>query len=267
MRSVRHIARSTTRRQRWSGPDCDYFNHAIVAVQMRQEHPVLLDTLLRLFAQRPAWLLPALLEHSDIKATDTKPAAVETAIALLSYRFLGGPWRPALICRGCDPRKETRFWRYQVLSCTLPDHWKGSAAHQKLDALAGCRQSPWRASADIDDAPPAHTIASQYGELVKLDSIPVTKVSYYQVRRGLLVHVAESFATCTALAGHAESEAAHSRRCALPWGRASMISRGSSASLLRATRANTVLLLAGLRCQGQGAAGRAVRAHESGDRG
>ena len=143
---------------------------------------MLLDALLRLFAERPAWLLPALLEHADVQATHSKPSATEAAIALLSYRFLAGPWRPALIRRGCDPRKDHSFWRYQVLSCTLPDHWKGSAAHQKLDALAGCRQSPWKAGAGSDDAPPPHTMASRYGELVGLASIPATKVSYYQVR-------------------------------------------------------------------------------------
>lgn len=34
-----------------------------------------------------------------------------------------GPWQPALVRRGYDPRSEAAAWRLQVLPCKLPDKW------------------------------------------------------------------------------------------------------------------------------------------------
>jgi hypothetical protein len=162
-------------------------------MQARQQNPLLLGALEGLLVQRPVWLLPALLEQDCLRGLESKPAAVEAAITLLTYRFSAGPWRTALIRKGYDPRKDRDSWRYQVISVILPDHFRNSAAHQQLQALASSQGSAWKGSVPDDLEPVAHRLSSSYIKLVTLQHIPVTKAAHFQVGYKALANLREQW--------------------------------------------------------------------------
>ena len=64
---------------------------------------------------------PAVPAHrrSCLPATDT---ATSIGVAM-TWAGGAGPWQPALVRRGYDPRSEAAAWRLQVLPCKLPDKW------------------------------------------------------------------------------------------------------------------------------------------------
>jgi hypothetical protein len=149
--------------------------------QVREKHLAVFEGVQSLFHQRPSWLYPDVCERMATRAEAGRLAALDVVLGVLTYRFNAGPWRPALILRGCDPRKDAKFWQYQVLMFTLPDSWKGSLVHQELDAMAGCVDTPWTSMSMPGQQHAQYKITTEYKQLIALSSIPPTKVSYFQV--------------------------------------------------------------------------------------
>ena len=139
-----------------------------------------MDSVAKLFRQRPVWLYPHLLEQLAHDSANTQ-AAIDAALSVLAYRVTSGPWKPALVARGVDPARDASLWRYQVLASSLPDQWQGAALAPELAALAARACSHWRDVGADAAAPPAVAVSTSYSALATLECVPPAKVSYYQV--------------------------------------------------------------------------------------
>jgi RNA polymerase III transcription factor (TF)IIIC subunit HTH domain len=152
-------------------------------LQVKQKHPQARAAVEALLHERPCWLYPHVRERLAANEACTA-AAVDAALSALTYRFSAGPWKPALIARGRDPRSDPAFWQYQVLTCILPDTWKGAAMQQELASLASQACSPWRSAQAGAQLPqqPLVPVSVCYTELCQLASLPPTKTMKFQVR-------------------------------------------------------------------------------------
>eukprot|EP00892_Ulva_mutabilis_P003772 jgi/Ulvmu1/1767/UM118_0006.1 len=184
------------------------------AAEAATRHAPLRAALRALFDVRPCWLLPDLMERVGT-AQQGEVAAVEAALSVLAYRFQSGPWQTCLIRRGFDPREVQGAWRWQVLTCRLPDKWKGSLQQQALDLAAGAATSPWApllsgpgmhaaacgTHAATGGVVPAQTITTSYKKLTTLQHIPPTKVSFFQVCDMWHTHVCDALRAAAAVSG------------------------------------------------------------------
>lgn len=66
--------------------------------------------LVRLFEERPIWIK----RHLDGLIPKRIHHTIKIALALLSYRFVMGPWRNTYIRLGIDPRSSSEFAKYQT---------------------------------------------------------------------------------------------------------------------------------------------------------
>ncbi|KAH6564253.1 hypothetical protein BASA82_001225 [Batrachochytrium salamandrivorans] len=88
----------------------------------------LVDVLLELFAQRPIWSRNAILGTVD--STLIRQQHLSTALPVVSYFVLTGPWRSMWVRFGYDPRKERSARLYQTIDMRSVKH-PGTARAQR----------------------------------------------------------------------------------------------------------------------------------------
>lgn len=155
--------------------------HRQAALQAADKHAAVFAAVQARLAERPVWLYPALQEALAADCTLESLAGLDTALSVLTFRFAAGPWQPALVRRGYNPRAEPQSWRYQVLTCTLPDSWHGTALQPELAAIAQRTLSPWQ---ELDDGARQHAampVTTQYSHIASLAALPPSKVVHLQV--------------------------------------------------------------------------------------
>ena len=206
------------------------------AMQAKQKHPAVLQAVKDAFNERPSWLYPHLQAHlvqSEIAASTT---ALDSCLAVLTYRFSAGPWKQSLWFKGIDPRSSAAYAKYQVLSATLPETWKSTAVQFELTSLASQALSPWKpvssqwlggtesnaaesaggtnvagaacgtaaggaaSSGPVGGGAEERTppVATSYRAVCKLDALPATRAVHLQVRVALRTARAQSACGCPA---------------------------------------------------------------------
>ena len=183
-------------------------------LQALDKHPQLFAAVQARLQERPVWLYPALQEALLAESSSSSHVGLDSVLNALTYRFASGPWQQALVRRGYDPRCEAASWQHQVLTCTLPDTWKGAALQSELAGIAQRALSPWKDANDTGQQQPAVPVSTKYSQVAGFSALPPSKSVFLQVcAPGMLYMFASAAVQGMPPGGHARCRPQSMRNC------------------------------------------------------